>query len=426
MSFADNYFKRHFFILPKLYEPPSGLLYFIVVIPVYLEENLWKTLRSIRRCELPKHAIEVILVFNYSIAETQVNKLRMEQEYVSTEKWCRENSQDLLRFIPFLVSDLPGKHAGAGLARKIGMDAALKRFGQVNKPHGIILSLDADTVVDLNYFKVIEEQMITGKESGGCILHFEHPLSGNEYNENIYRAIIQYELHLRYYRHMLGYSGFPYSNYTIGSCFGVRAHVYARHGGMNRQKAGEDFYFLNKFFPHIHFTNIRSTCVHPSPRPSDRVPFGTGPVIQQLIERPETEYLTYSPHAFFSLQKLFTTVPDLYSATNLMPFMAGLEEYLRDFLHRISFEEKLTEIRRNTSGRESFTKRFFLWFNAFMIVKYLNFVHTDGFQKIPVREAVTEILKALDIKLSRYEAQNLLEFFRDIDRNGSTLKSRSF
>ena len=52
------------------------------------------------------------------------------------------------------MGDLAHKHAGVGWGRKIGMDLALKRFLHLNK-NGLIVGLDADTIVEENYLNSI-------------------------------------------------------------------------------------------------------------------------------------------------------------------------------------------------------------------------------------------------------------------------------
>ena len=80
------------------------------------------------------------------------------------------------------------------------------------------------------------------------------------------------------------FAGLPYSYHTIGSAFAVTAKAYARQGGMNRRKAGEDFYFINKLIKGENFGEITNTTVFPSPRTSNRVPFGTGKAIVDALK----------------------------------------------------------------------------------------------------------------------------------------------
>ena len=417
MSFADTYLKKHRFLMPKIKTPPPRGLSYIVIIPAYLEDQILDTLKSLRNTASIDGAIEVLVVINYSEADTPVNKKTNMATYRRLLSWCRENSKPLFNFFPVLASDLPAKHAGAGLARKIGMDEALYRFGLANNPKGIILSLDADAQVDPDYFTAIANEFQEDTVFGGCIFRFAHPIEGSGFPKRIYSAITLYELHLRYYKYALKFSGFPYAFYTIGSCFGVRAGFYAEQGGMNRRKGGEDFYFLNKLFPHRSFCEIKGTCVHPSPRPSSRVPFGTGPVIQGLAESKKMEYLTYNLQAFVDLKAFFRKITELYDMgeDKLEFYLKDLSDPITTFLSQNSFSDKLKEIRTNTASERAFYKRFFLWFNGFNVVKFLNFSHKDHYQKVDITEAAKQLLIRMGLEGFREDPRSLLLIFRELD-----------
>ena len=43
-----------------------------------------------------------------------------------------------------ITDELPTKHAGVGLARKIGMDEAVRRLEEAGKTKGLILNVDSD------------------------------------------------------------------------------------------------------------------------------------------------------------------------------------------------------------------------------------------------------------------------------------------
>ena len=175
MGFAGNYFLRHTFLIPQITEPPSGLLSYCVVIPSYLEDDLLSTLNGLKQTDRPKGDIEVLIVINFSESDSDVNKEKNLEQYHELVGWCESHSDSRLRFWSVLAADLPKKHAGAGLARKIGMDLALKRFNQINNPDGWILSLDADTKVEKNYFIAIEGKLkYSNNDFGGCIITFAH------------------------------------------------------------------------------------------------------------------------------------------------------------------------------------------------------------------------------------------------------------
>ncbi|MBA7513552.1 hypothetical protein ES705_05568 [subsurface metagenome] len=423
MTFAERYIQKYHFMMPQIKEPPSGLLRFMVVIPAYLEDSITNTLESLKLADQPGGDVEVIIVVNFSEDDSQENKNKNLKIFNSLQLWELNNSSTKFKYHSILADNLPEKHAGAGLARKIGMDEAIHRFNLIKKPEGLILSLDADTKVEYNYFTAVEKIMCTHNNFGGCILQFAHDLEGQEYNEHIYKAITDYELHLRYYKHILEYSGFPYSNYTIGSCFGIRADVYTSQGGMNRRQAGEDFYFLNKVFPNRAFAEVRETCVFLSPRPSKRVPFGTGPVVARLSEKEEEFYYTYTGEAFFDLEQMFRSVNDLYdlSANALKLLITDWPEALREFLIDHKFYEKLMEIKKNTSSSESFRKRFFTWFNGFKVVKYMNYAHKKYYKKVPVKQAAITFLNKTGYPYYDDDARSLLELFRKLDKEGKKL-----
>jgi hypothetical protein len=421
MTFADKYFRKFKYNNKyKIQEPPSGLLRFIVVIPAYLEDGILNILASIKDADKPEGDTEVIVVVNFSGNDSLVNKERNIKIHELLCQWGLNNSNDKLKFFTVLADNLPAKHAGVGLARKIGMDLAVERFGQINNENGVILSLDADARVDHNYFTVCEEKIRNNNTLGGCIYQFAHDLDEEQYSHGIYSAIVQYELHLRYYKHILDFTGFPHSHYTIGSCFGIKAGLYASHGGMNHRQAGEDFYFLNKVFPDAEFTEINNSCVFLSSRPSSRVPFGTGPVVSKLSQQPDKEYTTYNPQAFFELKQVFDAADKFYqntisSAENITKFFApGIRAFLADQ----NFLNKLEEIKRNTSSLQSFRKRFFLWFDGFKVVKYLNYVHLKQHKKIPVTEAVVKFLEEIGESVKSTEIISLLNRFRESDRKG--------
>jgi hypothetical protein len=425
MSFANNYLTKHKPFIPFIEEPPSGLLSFIVVIPVYLEDKILVTLLSLKNASLPKQDVEILIVVNYSVNDTDDNKLINQRIFNELLTWCRINSTDGIRFYPLLAADLPAKHAGAGLARKIGMDQALQRYNQIDRHDGLILSLDADTTIDNNYFKAIENNMFSFAYTnyGGCIIHFEHPIKGDEFSKEVYDAIIQYELHLLYYKYSLKFAGFPYYHYTIGSCFGVRAGYYAQQGGMNRKKGGEDFYFLHKLFSHKPFAFISETCVYPSPRPSTRVPFGTGPAIAKMVKNKDLVFMTYSPRAFIDLKALFEKLPVFYHSNmqTIREETDSLPTSIQEFISKNEFDKKIIEIKRNSASPETFLKRFYQWFNGFMVVKYLNYCHQGIYYRIPIVKAIDALIKDKNLQIDNKDPKAILVFFREFDKKKENL-----
>jgi hypothetical protein len=350
-------------------------------------------------------------------AETRENNRKTLNDI---ESWKNRHKDVFFRLFALLVEDPPFRKWGVGLARKTGMDEALRRFDAIDNPEGIIVNLDADCRVDKSYFRAIENAFTADKKLNACSIYFEHPLSGDEYPELVYRSIIQYELYLRYFVRALAFTGFPSPFHTVGSAIAVRALAYVRAGGMNRRQAGEDFYFIQKLIPMGAYFNLTTTRVIPSPRPSSRVPFGTGASITRMSSDKASVYETYSLEAFKQLRLMFLELDNLYSANirDAASYYALLPQGLRQFIPEMEWTGKLIEIKMNTGDPRTFKKRFFEWFNMFQVVKYMNNVHRGLFRNAPVEKCSADLLHELGIVPESYSAERLLAIYRELDRKG--------
>ncbi len=415
MPFADQYL-AHQSVSGWIKSTPRPDLHYIVVIPCYDEPGLLHTLDSLWDCERPDGAVEILIVINSPIDAPDPVIEQNRQTIAGVSKWA--NAHTSQKFQVFNTNDfgLPNKYAGPGLARKIGMDEAVLRFNKLGRPDGVILSLDADCTVNRNYFVEVERQFAREPETRSCAIYFEHPLEGDAFDCAVYEAIAAYELHMRYYIQAIRNTGFPYAYHTIGSCFCVTAETYAKQGGMNKRKGGEDFYFLQKTIPLGDFYEINSTCVYPSPRPSRRVPFGTGPAVWEYLLRGE-ELLTYDPQSFLPLNLLFDRPEKLFLAGPLpvRRYLEALPDPIRSFLQD-EFEAKITEINSNCAYPESFSKRFHHWFNMFKILKYLHSAHENNFSKLPVSRAAHDLLKEMGLP-AKTDIPGLLVTYRNLQRN---------
>ncbi|MBU8893052.1 MAG: glycosyltransferase [Bacteroidales bacterium] len=419
MGFADFYFERQKEFQVKIDDTPNSDLKYIVVIPCYYEFEIITTLNSIRNSNRPKSSVEILIVINSSEDSDQRVLDQNKKTYSEVNNWIALHDDSSLRFFVINDENLPRKFAGAGLARKTGMDQAVYRFNQINQERGVIISLDADAVIKENYFTELEKHFNRFPKTNVATIYFEHPIEGNEYDNETYDAITTYELYLRYYKQVLKYSGFPYSFYTVGSCFSVNAKAYVKQGGMNKKQAGEDFYFLHKIFPLSHNHEINTTCVYPSPRPSDRVPFGTGPMVKSIIEAGEEVFLTYNLDSFFELRSFFERINDLFkiSSEELDRLMDKLPVCITEFLKQNEISVAIKEINGNSTTLITFTKRFFDWFNAFRVLKFLNFAHEKYYQKQSLLNEVEKLLVFLSIKESKKKTNKIyLEIFRKLER----------
>ena len=390
----------------------------IVVIPVYKEKQyIFKTIDSLLLCERPEKDVEVILLFNASENDSEV--IRNEQKSVAEairKKYCMQDD-NWLSFIVEERYNIIKKHFGAGMARKAGMDIALARLFSIGKNEGLIVTLDADTLVQPNYFKAISD-WFENPEKIGASIYFEHPLEGDDFPPEIYEGITKYELHLRYYMQAWRETGFPYAFHTMGSAMAMRASAYARIGGMPRKQAGEDFYFLQKLIPLGGFGEITDTKIIPSPRPSDRVIFGTGAAIKNLMSGNNNINYTYNYQAFTDLKEFFSIRSQFFRIpkSEFEKLCNNLSKPLQKFLLETNFYNDLNTLQTNCSNIQTFNKRFWEIFNAFKVVKYLNFVHEHHFKKISVLEAgLTYLEKNNHSTVGLTTEKNVLEYFRKME-----------
>lgn len=408
---------------------------FIVVVPCYNEPDILSCLDSLKQCKPPKKSVEVIIVINASEDAHDSILEANSRSFEEVETWALKNSRSNFSTHCIREEKLPARYAGPGLARKIGMDEASSRFYQIYQENarqtlagqarqvlagqGIICSLDADSLCDENYFIELEKLMMLKPETGAGSIYFEHPLEGEDYPPEVYEAVSLYELNMRYFYQALRSTGFPYAQHSLGSAFFVTAKAYARAGGMNRRIAGEDFYFLQKLIPNSYFQYLTTTRVIPSPRPSGRVLFGTGPWIRRFVRGELKTYLTYDFQAFLDLEIFIAQIPIWYSKDyrEEKEWYEALPDPLKNFFGEIELLSKLEEIRMNTSGPDSFMKRFFAWFNGLRIIRFLNHSHSEAYCKSDVLVLSASLLaEVFGIQDPPKNAMELLQVYRNLER----------
>lgn len=420
MSFADKYLKKQQVFPDYIHDDVPENLGIIVTIPCYNEPDLISSLQALWVCERPKCSVEVIVVVNSGELASAEVLAQNTKTLKDAREWIAEHEDDKLKFYIIHQANLPKKTAGVGLARKIAMDEAVSRFNKIGKANGIITGYDADSSCDSNYFIEIESFFKKFPKANGANIFYEHPLEGDEFSELIYNSIAQYELYLRYYMLAMRFAGHPHAYHTVGSSFAVSANAYIKQGGMNRRQAGEDFYFLQKIIVLGQFYEIKNTRVIPSPRTSDRVPFGTGKAISTFVNEGISNYKNYNYAAFKDLKVLFDRVDDFWGVdedTFINKLIVELPGAVRSYLKEDNFFEALDEINRNCASIDMFRKKFFGAFNAFKVLKYLNNVHEQFMEEESVIVSAKLLLKDLGVATKGiYSAKELLEIYREYEK----------
>jgi glycosyltransferase involved in cell wall biosynthesis len=385
--FASNYlFKNNRF--PLIEQEPNPQCNICIVIPCYNEPALLNTLESVKNCSLPDTKVEVIVLINHSEdAPEEIKKASVATKNFAN-KWIEDNSSEYMQFFAVGPVELRKKWAGVGMARKTGLDEAVLRFNRFNKTGGIVVSLDADSLVETNYLVEIEKHFKQNPKNVGATILVEHQKESLPEKQKL--GIDLYEKYLHYYKDALQFTGYPQAIITIGSAFAVTAEAYVKRGGMNRRKAGEDFYFLQNMAQLGPMGEITTTVVHPSARLSNRVPFGTGAAIQKWMEGTEDLSKTYNFQAFIDL-KAFFDVKDKFFKCDEAGFgkiISSLPESILRFILDDKFWLEIEDLNKNCSNLKSFHSRFFQKFNAFKVLKFLNFTHEKFYQKADLEEQI--------------------------------------
>ena len=388
-----------------------------VVIPCYNEPDIPVTLDSLAACCSPNSKIAVIVVVNSPEDAAPAIKLQNLLTIAEIEGWKKYNNS-FLQVHTLHAGDLPDKFAGVGLARKIGMDEAIRQIYLSGMEDGIIVSFDADSTVTPNYLQEIEKAFEENPKSSFFTINFAHCLDKVKQAGDA-EGILRYELHMRYYRNAMKWCGYPHAIHTVGSSFAVRASAYVKQGGMNRRKAGEDFYFLHKLVFLGEYGNISSATVFPSARQSDRVPFGTGAAMKKWKEGNPELMTTYNLDAFIPLKRFFTE-PSKFLEMGESEINLYLQDFpvvLKQFIEETGTVQTILELNKNCANAKTFTKRFFHSINAFWILKYLNFAHGNFYSRGDLYSQAKRLLQENGIVVKpSTSAKQLLEYYRELDR----------
>lgn len=392
--FADHYFEKRGLFVPLIQVPPRHETSMTVVIPCLAEPSIADTLCSLSKCRNQKGHTEVIVLINEpESCQPEISEMNHDT-LVALAEWAGKNSGEMISYFPLGPVKLPSKWAGVGMARKTGMDEALYRFSQLERPDGIIISLDADTLVEENYLAAVEAFFMVNRGFAGATIAFSH--QKQELNRMQLLGIELYEDFMHYYKDALAYTGYPHAIFTIGSAFAVTAGAYMRRGGMNRRKAGEDFYFLQTLPQVGPVGEINHTVVHPSARVSGRVPFGTGMTMKKWMDGSNDLLYAFNFNAFVDLKKLFSVRHLFFSASPVSVIWAenGLSESLSAFASENCLWQEIENLKDNCGSQAMFCSRFFQIFNAFRILKFLNFSHPRYYDKKLLGSCITDLHSA--------------------------------
>ncbi len=265
--------------------------------------------------------------------------------------------------------ELPMRDGGVGLARKIGFDLALQRLDfQHSDP--LLIALDADTLVRDDYLPRLRGHF-QNSPHGATVVPFQHRPGTTPAH---HQAIVRYELFLR--AHVLGLelARSPYAFHTVGSTMACRAEAYVKAGGMNRRRAGEDFYFLQQLAKTAGVAPLQGTLVYPSARISARTPFGTGRSVGTLLAG-DAEAVLFYPAACYGLLGDWLELVDSHlteDGATLLSRARRQNQQLGTFLEQENFPDLWDRIGRNHQRRQARRKAFHGWFDGLKTTRLIH------------------------------------------------------
>jgi hypothetical protein len=295
----------------------------------------------------------------------------------------------------------PGRYLpegqGVGLARKIGNDFVLRLHAAGRLASGWIHNTDADTVLANDLFD--QTQSLKDDRLAAAIYSYEHRLDPDP---ELALAARLYEISLRYYVLGLAWAGSPYAYQAMGSCVAVRPFAYAAVRGFPRKNAAEDFYVLDKLAKVGPIARLSGTPFLLEGRISERVPFGTGKALSQLVGKRGAlaGFRLYHPLTFAhlaawlrALQSVARSGGRLEAALEELPpenpfFRA---ELLVGSLEKMGAFTALREAIAKSSGdAPTMLRHFHTWFDAFRTLKLIRALQAGGLAALPWREALAE------------------------------------
>ncbi len=370
---------------------------YIIVVPAIAEsDTLPKLIKSLEKNEeLELHNTLLLIVVNNNVSSSE----EVKDDNRKTLAYLRKIKSTVnISFIDASSAgkEMDDKNGGVGLARKIGMDLALTKFDYFSINKNIMFCTDADCIVDSDYILEISQEF-NRNNFEAAVVNFSHDISGRN-NET--KAIICYEIFLRYYVLGLAFAKSDYAVHTIGSTLLCTPEAYVKVEGMNKRKAAEDFYFLEKLAKIYPVGEIKLTFVHPSKRSSWRVPFGTGRSVDRYLSNSRDEYLLYDPKSFIVLKTWLEVFNDksMSNQNDLIKISRNIHPALSDFLSKQDFENFISKVLLKNNNPNEIEKQKHFWFDAFRTLKLIHYLRDATYPNINMFDAIDELLKLMSIE----------------------------
>ena len=258
----------------------------------------------------------------------------------------------------------PTKRHGVGYARKELFDTILKTATD----NEIIVSLDGDTAFGKDYLASIAGQFAHNPHLSAIAVPYYHPLSGNATTD---RSLLRYEIYMRHYLINMLQIGNPYAFTALGSAMALTVGAYKRCGGITPLQGGEDFYLMQKLCKTGKVSVYNKEIMYPLGRPSQRVPFGTGPAVMKTVAEQAVSYPFFATESFQKVRQTYNLFPALYEKDIPTPMTEFLCKQLKT-------DDVWQPLRKNFKTVPLFVKACTERVDGLRILQFLKSEHRQG------------------------------------------------
>jgi len=225
---------------------------------------------------------------------------------------------------------------------------------------------------------------------------YYHNLVGDE---ALNRAILRYEIYMRYYALNMRTTGSPYCFTPLGSAMAAPVWACKKIGGLTPKKSGEDFYFLQKLTKTGKVIMYNNEIVYPGTRVSDRVFFGTGPALIKGLAGEWSAYPLFKQQLFEQVKQTIEMFPRLHYS----PCPTPMDNFL---LNQFGSKDIFAPLRTNHKDIGRFIKACHEKIDGLRILQFLK----DGQSKLESKDEnnLNMFLRLhFDIRIIQHELDEL-------------------
>jgi len=268
-----------------------------------------------------------------------------------------------------------------GHARKIAADCALYLIHKQIIASDWICSTDADASLPKNYFSVVNEQI----NAQALTFNYQHQTG----DDDLSRATTVYEQGLKYYQAGLEWANSPYAFHSLGSCIAVNKQAYVSVRGFPKRAGGEDFYLLNKLAKLGTIIHLVDTTITIASRTSQRVPFGTGPAVEKIMQLQSiANYPYYHPNIFIELKTCLKAFSNLQTQHTLQSWLDCFNEPTTKALLAIGIEKYYQHHLKQSISQRRLLPDLNTWFDGLTTLKYIHYLRDHYWPNIPLSESL--------------------------------------